>query len=642
MVGTLCGMRAQYRPAIWASRAAALVGLLAVLWAVVSVVNPAFATGMALRDVLTAAAPVLIVAVGVSLVMLAGEIDISVGSMYGTLAAVLALLSSPTFAGWPAWAVCAAVVVAGVACGLINGVLVAWARVPAIVATLGTMSILRGTTELLMGGEWITDLPAGMRAIGTGVWVGLPVMVWVAGVVVTAGVVLTRRTRFGVRLAAVGDRAEAAAYARVRVAWVKVAAFGVCGGLVGVAAVVSVPQLSVVESGLGGGLELAAITAAVVGGVSISGGAGSIVGVAAAVVLLAALRSSLVYVQLGESATAWEPAIYGVCLLGAVVLDPRRRRVAGVPEVGRGAGVAWAPPAVLIAGTIGMAWWLAPEFLSWRTQGVLASQASEVALLALAMLPVLLMGGIDLSVGSAMALASVSAGLLAGAGAPPVVCAAGAVCCGAACGLFNGVLVAVGRVHPLVVTLATLSLFRGLAQGVTGGRPLGPFDASWTALGSATVGGVPVVLMPAACLAMVMGVVLWRGVMGVGIRAVGDRVVAARYCGLPVARWTVMVYALSGAMAGVAACVFIAKRNTAKADVGMGMELDVITACVLGGVSLAGARGGVLGVVAGVAALHVLRQFVAWRWYHDEVILIVLGAALVLGVVLAGGLRRTR
>jgi ribose/xylose/arabinose/galactoside ABC-type transport system permease subunit len=619
------------------------VGLLGVLWVVVGVVNPAFATTNAARDVLLASAPVLIVALGVSLVILAGEIDISVGSMYGTLAAVLALLSSPTFAGWPAWAVCVVVVSLGVLMGVMNGVLVAWAGVPAIVATLGTMSILRGATELLLGGTWITDLPEDLRMLGTGSWVGVPVMVWVAVAVLAGGLVLTRRTALGVRLAAVGDRAEAAAYARVRVAWVRVAAFAMCGGLVGVAAAVSVPQLSVVESGLGGGLELAAITAAVVGGVSISGGSGSLAGVAAAVVLLAGLRSSLVYLQIGESATAWEPAIYGACLLGAVALDSRRgRAAAGVAEKNRGRSVAWLPPVILIVGTAAAAGWLSPDFLSWGTQGALAPQASEIALLALAMLPVLLTGGIDLSVGSAMALSSVCAGVLAGMGAPAWVCVAAALGSGASCGLFNGALIALWRIHPLVVTLATLSLFRGVAQGITGGRPLGPFEGWWTWFGSVTVVGVPMTLLPAACVAGGLGLVLWRGVLGAGLRGMGDNAVAAGYCGLPVVRWTMAAYTFSGAMAGMAACVFIARRNTAKADVGVGMELDVITACVLGGVSLAGARGGVWGVLAGVTALHGLRQFVAWRWYHDELILIVLGAALVLGVVLAGGLRRTR
>lgn len=124
------------------------------------------------------------------------------------------------------------------------------------------------------------------------------------------------------------------------------------------------------------------------------------------------------------------------------------------------------------------------------------------------------------------------------------------------------------------------------------------------------------------------------------MRAVGVNETAARYCGAAVDRMKVLVYTLSGGAAGLAACLFIARRNTAKADVGAGIELEVITACVLGGVSLSGGRGGMAGVMAAVVLLHEVRQFAAWRWQNEVVILFVLGGLLAVSVMASNFFRR--
>ncbi len=309
-------MRAFFR-----RRDASLAALLAVTAAGVWCVNPAFASLANVRDILVNAAPAAIVACGMMLVIVSGEIDISVGSMMGLLAAVLGLLASTNRLGWPAPAAAAAVVALGALLGLVNGALVAVCGAPSIIVTLGMLSALRGATELLMGGEWITDLPAGLRFLGVGSVAGVPVCLWAAaGAAVFTGV-LARRTALGLRIYAVGSSPAAARLAGLSAARVKLFVFMLSGLLTGVATVVTAPQLSVVEAGFGQGFELLVITCVVVGGVSIQGGVGRLSGVLLGVLLLTMVRTVLIYLRLGESATYWERAVQGAFILAAVLAD---------------------------------------------------------------------------------------------------------------------------------------------------------------------------------------------------------------------------------------------------------------------------------------------------------------------------------
>lgn len=316
-----------------------LVGMALLLTvAGVSLVNPAFATWENARDLLVQVAPVVIVGCGMTLVVLVGEIDISVGSVFGVLAAVMGLASSPLHWGLSAPAVVGMTIAAGATAGLVNGLLVTVGRVPSIVATLGMLTIVRGVTELSLGGNWITDLPPAIRAIGTERVAGLPWSVWVAAIVVAVSVAVMRWTTIGVKVRAVGGNADAAKLARVSVTKVKLFAFVVLGVLTGVAAAVSVPQQSVIEAGIGNGFELVVVTAVVVGGTSIRGGVGGIVGTVLAALLLGSIRTGLVFLKLGEMATFWERAIQGSFILAAVFVSavPRKARNER-GELGKGA-----------------------------------------------------------------------------------------------------------------------------------------------------------------------------------------------------------------------------------------------------------------------------------------------------------------
>jgi ribose/xylose/arabinose/galactoside ABC-type transport system permease subunit len=299
-------------------------GVLAVLIltvAVVSIVNPAFLGAGNIRDMLVKCAPVVIVACGVTLVIMTGEIDISVGSMMGLLAAVLGILTSPDRLGGPVWLGIVATLCAGAAIGFINGLLVTVGRVPSIIVTLGMLTALRGITELLMHGEWIENLPAGLRFLGTGTVLGVPVCVVTALAIVALFSVLTRQTPLGRRIYAVGSNLRSAMLAGISPQGIKIVVFTITGFLTGLATLVSVTQLSVIESGIGVGFELLVVTCVVVGGTSISGGCGSVVGSALGVLLLGTVGTVLIFLRLGEQSTYWERAIQGGFILVAVLVD---------------------------------------------------------------------------------------------------------------------------------------------------------------------------------------------------------------------------------------------------------------------------------------------------------------------------------
>lgn len=289
---------------------------------------------------------------------------------------------------------------------------------------------------------------------------------------------------------------------------------------------------------------------------------------------------------------------------------------------------------LLLAALLGIAAWAEPGFVSLSTQLELSTHATEVTLLALPMTLIIISGGIDLSVGSTMALASVVMGMLFHAGLPVWGAAVAAVLVGGAAGSLNGVFVAFVRVHPLIVTLASLAAYRGLAEGISRAVPVSGFPEGFKEIGSGAILGIPYLLLIVLLAALAAGIVGWRSVAGFRVYAIGDNERAARYGGVPVDRLKLYLYALSGAMAGVAAVSFAARRDTAKADVGTGIELEVITAVVLGGTSIFGGKGSIVGTLLGVALIHEVHEFASWLRWPGELILILVGGILIGSVLL--------
>ena len=235
----------------------------------------------------------------------------------------------------------------------------------------------------------------------------------------------------------------------------------------------------------------------------------------------------------------------------------------------------------------------------------------EVCLLAIALTPVIVTGGIDLSVGSLLGLCAVLFGKLwRDAGWPIGWAAAGTLGIGAAAGLLNGLLVTRLRIPPLIVTLGTFSLYRGIAEGVTlGADSFTGFPAGFVQFSQGYVGrDIPAQLILLPIVAGAFWVLLHRTTIGRSLVAIGYSPDGARHAGIPVNRRVALVYLLSGTVAGLAAVLYVGRVGEARANAGMGYELLAITAVVLGGTSIFGGRGSILGTIIGWLVIAVLQQ----------------------------------
>ncbi|MES2438674.1 MAG: ABC transporter permease [Verrucomicrobiota bacterium] len=234
----------------------------------------------------------------------------------------------------------------------------------------------------------------------------------------------------------------------------------------------------------------------------------------------------------------------------------------------------------------------------------------EIGLLALAMTPVILTGGIDLSVGSMMGLCAVLFGMMVNSlGLDPWLAGAAAISFGALGGGLNAVLITRLNLPPLIVTLGTFSLFRGLAEALTkGAESYSGFPPSFLALGNANIAGLPAQIWVFFVVAVGIWLLVHQTTFGRSFRAIGYASEGARYAGIPVARNTSLAYIIAGAVAGLAAVILVARLGEARANAGIGYELLAITAVVLGGVSIFGGSGTVAGTLLGWVALAILNN----------------------------------
>jgi rhamnose transport system permease protein len=254
---------------------------------------------------------------------------------------------------------------------------------------------------------------------------------------------------------------------------------------------------------------------------------------------------------------------------------------------------------------------VAPNFLSVGNAFEVMRVSVEVGLLAVAMTPIVVTGGIDLSVGAMMGLAAVMFGAASRDwGWPAPAAAALALAIGCAGGALNAALIAALGIPPLIVTLGSLSLFRGLAEGITHGAVnYSGFTPSVLRLGQGYIGGVVPAQVPLFAVIFALYVVLLhRSIIGRAWYAIGFTAAGARYAGIPVARRLGLAYLLSGLVASVAAILYVAHLGQARADTATGYELDAIAAVVLGGTSVFGGRGSLWGTLGGLAAIAVLQN----------------------------------
>jgi rhamnose transport system permease protein len=252
--------------------------------------------------------------------------------------------------------------------------------------------------------------------------------------------------------------------------------------------------------------------------------------------------------------------------------------------------------------------WIGSGFASRANFLLIPRLSVELGLLALAMTPVIVTGGIDLSVGSLMGLCAVLFGMMwRDAGMPPWIAATAAVAIGAIAGCINALLITRLGIPALIVTLGTFSLFRGIAEGLTGGvENYTSFPASFLFLGQGDILGIPAQVPILVIATIAFWVLLHRTTIGRALSAIGYNQEGARYAGIPVQRRVALTYVLTGLCSGIAAIVYVARVGQATADAGTGYELAAITAVVLGGTSIFGGSGSVAGTVLGLFAIAIL------------------------------------
>jgi ribose/xylose/arabinose/galactoside ABC-type transport system permease subunit len=318
-IASTFGSRPRFRfGGIALSQELVLVLAIVALFLVVGAVNARFLSEQNLKSIFLGNAYIAVAAIGMSMVIISGNIDISVGSLIGVLATVsgtLAVNGMPLVLCW------IIPILLSMAFTTLMGAMVAYLRIPSIVVSLGFLSILKGGLISATGGAWITNLPAGYQ-LAQMKPLGIPIPIYFMVVLTIAAAAWMRLSSTGRSIYAVGGNSEAARLAGISHERTIVKVFAIHGFFVGIAAILYATQLAIIQSTVPPNLELTIITASVVGGVSILGGTGTVVGSTLAAILIAAIGSSLIFINVSPY---WLRAVQGALILLTVLADLWRR-----------------------------------------------------------------------------------------------------------------------------------------------------------------------------------------------------------------------------------------------------------------------------------------------------------------------------
>jgi rhamnose transport system permease protein len=259
---------------------------------------------------------------------------------------------------------------------------------------------------------------------------------------------------------------------------------------------------------------------------------------------------------------------------------------------------------------------------------------SEVGLVALAMTFVIVTGGIDLSVGSILGLTAILLGVFwKNVGLPLPVAIGLAVACGSLAGFVNGLIITRFRVPPLIATLATLALYRGLAEGISEARSVRGYPEWFFFLGQGDILGIPVQLCLLVIAAITAGVILARTPFGRATYAIGANETAAHFSGIRVNATKLWIYTAAGFLASIAAVIFVSRVTTTRSDMGTGLELDVITGVVLGGTSIFGGKGTIIGTALGLILIQALKNGLSLSGVKGDGTIVVIGVVLIVAIL---------
>lgn len=277
---------------------------------------------------------------------------------------------------------------------------------------------------------------------------------------------------------------------------------------------------------------------------------------------------------------------------------------------------------------------ISPQFLTVSNWTIIITQVSINALLAFGVTFVIITGGIDLSLGSIVAVAGVSAAMLAHPDSYPVLVPVFAgLFAGLLIGAFNGFIITKSKIAPFIVTLGTMTIGRGLALILSNGRPVSNLSDSFVFIGSGKIMGIPVLILILIFMFILCSVILNKTILGRYIYAVGGNEQAARASGINVTQVKMAVYSISGVLAGLAGILLTARITTGQPNAGAGFELDAIAAVVIGGTSTTGGKGSISGTLVGVLLIGVINNsldLLNVTSYYQQVVMgiIIIGAVV--------------
>jgi len=287
-------------------------------------------------------------------------------------------------------------------------------------------------------------------------------------------------------------------------------------------------------------------------------------------------------------------------------------------------------------------WALTPHFLTVANLLNIAEQTAINAIVAVGMTYVIISGGIDLSVGSIVALAGVTLGAALQDGQPLPLALGMSLLMGAGCGLLNGVIISWGGLPPFIVTLGMMSVARGAALLFTEGRPVSGFDATFRTLATGHFGPIPAPIVVTIAVYLLAHVVLTHTRFGRYVYAIGGNEEATRLAGVSIRLYKSMIYGVSGLMSAVAAILLTARLNSAQPIAGMMYELDAIAATVIGSTSLIGGEGSLAGTLIGALIMGVLRNGLNLLGVSSFLQQIVIGAVIIAAVLIDTVLKKQR
>lgn len=276
---------------------------------------------------------------------------------------------------------------------------------------------------------------------------------------------------------------------------------------------------------------------------------------------------------------------------------------------------------------------LSPQFFTLGNIINVLRQISQVAILAVGMAYVIITGGIDLSIGSSIALGGVIAATLAQMGVPVVLALLAATVVGALFGVLNGLMIVKININPFITTMAMMNIIKGLAYLITGGMPI-TFNTSLNFLGGGSIAKIPFPIFIMAAILICGHILLRKTVFGKSIYAVGGNPIYAELSGIHVSRIKISVYSILGALSALVGVITASNLKIADTAAGSGSEMDVIAAVVIGGVSMSGGKGSILGVLIGAAIMGVIRNGFVLLKLPSYLQMISIGVVILIAVAL--------